>query len=239
MSLKIVTYNVRGCRGLDGKICTDRITAILRECDADVIALQELDAGRSRSKFIDQPQRIADALDMDVLFHSCEGWTDGRYGTAILSRMSLKHVRSGNLPAMKGREPRGALWAEVGHEKMAIHIVNTHLGLHPRERHAQIEALLGPEWFGHNTLSSAAILCGDFNLSRRDPLYKTLSHRLRDVQSVNQRHHTTWLGLRTIDFILVNEGMEIRESRTHKPLHALVASDHVPLIAHLGINPVK
>ncbi|MDZ4859639.1 MAG: endonuclease/exonuclease/phosphatase family protein [Candidatus Hydrogenedentes bacterium] len=239
MSLKVVTYNVRGCRGLDGKICTDRIAAILRECDADVIALQELDAGRSRSRFIDQPRRIADALDMDVLFHSCEGWTDGRYGTAIFSRFPMKHVRSANLPAMKGREPRGALWAEIGHSKSPIHIVNTHLGLHPRERHAQIETLLGPDWFGHDVFSGPSILCGDFNLGRRDPLYRSLLGRLRDVQSINARHVPTWLGMRTIDFILVNEGMEIRESRTHKPLRALVASDHVPLVAHLGINVKK
>src|SRR5690348_10505078 len=40
--LKVVTYNVHKCRGLDGRTSASRIAEVLREIDADVMALQEV-----------------------------------------------------------------------------------------------------------------------------------------------------------------------------------------------------
>src|SRR5690606_38620944 len=42
-SLRIVTYNVHSCVGLDGRLSPARIARVLARCDADVIAIQELD----------------------------------------------------------------------------------------------------------------------------------------------------------------------------------------------------
>ena len=44
-----MTYNVRRCLGLDGRLWPERIAETIVECDPDVIALQELDVGRARS----------------------------------------------------------------------------------------------------------------------------------------------------------------------------------------------
>lgn len=238
MSLRIMTYNVRGCRGLDNRVRLDRIAGILEECDADVIALQELDVGRARSQFVDQPKVLADHLEMDVLFYCCDGWREGQYGTAILSRLPLSLVRCANLPGLRAREPRGALWAEVTVGDARINVINTHLGLHPMERLQQVEALLGKDWVGHESFAKPAVVCGDFNFSPRDPLYRTVTQQLRDVQMVveTRRYAPTWLGMRTIDFILVNGELDVREARTHGPLRAWIASDHLPLIATLEVK---
>ena len=40
--LRIVTYNVHKCKGIDGRVRPSRIVGVLREIDADVIALQEV-----------------------------------------------------------------------------------------------------------------------------------------------------------------------------------------------------
>ena len=41
-TLRIATYNVHRCRGLDGRTRPERIAAVLRAIDADVVALQEV-----------------------------------------------------------------------------------------------------------------------------------------------------------------------------------------------------
>ncbi len=237
MQFNVVTYNVRACRGLDRKICHIRISDILRDCNADIIALQELDCGRARSKNIDQPQSIADELGMHMLFYSCDGWKDGKYGNAILSKHPITLVRSANLPGLGRYEPRGAIWAEIIINNQPVHVVNTHLGLTASERALQVRALLGPEWMGAHAFSESAVLCGDFNFSPRDPLYHVLTERLRDVQMVQRarRAFPTWLGLRTIDFVLVSHAIEVHEVRVHWTMRARIASDHMPLVAGVSV----
>ena len=60
--LRILTYNVRGCRGTDGRLSPERIAAVIAAARPDVVALQELDAGRARSGGLDQAHDIARGL---------------------------------------------------------------------------------------------------------------------------------------------------------------------------------
>src|SRR5712671_616297 len=41
-TLRIATYNIHRCRGLDGRTRPERIAAVLKSIDADVVALQEV-----------------------------------------------------------------------------------------------------------------------------------------------------------------------------------------------------
>jgi endonuclease/exonuclease/phosphatase family metal-dependent hydrolase len=43
LQLKVASYNIRKAIGLDRKRDPDRIISVLREVDADIIALQEAD----------------------------------------------------------------------------------------------------------------------------------------------------------------------------------------------------
>jgi hypothetical protein len=66
---RIMSYNVHGCKGMDNRISTDRIARVIARYNPDVVALQELDAGRLRSFGIDQAHRIAGRLEMSFQFH--------------------------------------------------------------------------------------------------------------------------------------------------------------------------
>ena len=41
-TLRVATYNIHRCRGLDGRTNPARIAEVIRAIDADVIALQEV-----------------------------------------------------------------------------------------------------------------------------------------------------------------------------------------------------
>src|SRR5689334_13841828 len=58
--VRIMTYNVHSCRGMDGAISHERIAEVIERYNPDVVALQELDLGRERSGRLDQTRSIAE-----------------------------------------------------------------------------------------------------------------------------------------------------------------------------------
>lgn len=42
MRFRVATYNIHKCRGMDWRVRPDRIAAVLREVNADIVALQEV-----------------------------------------------------------------------------------------------------------------------------------------------------------------------------------------------------
>ena len=56
--IRVATYNIHKCRGLDRRTSAERIAAVIAELDADVVALQEvLDVQNGRPEY-DQARQI-------------------------------------------------------------------------------------------------------------------------------------------------------------------------------------
>ena len=110
-TLRLMTYNVHGCVGRDGRLSPQRVAEVIAGAGPDVVALQELDVGRRRSGSRNQAREVADALGMAFHFHPALRVEEENYGDAILSRLPMRLVRAGALPAgpRGGAEPRGAL----------------------------------------------------------------------------------------------------------------------------------
>src|SRR5262249_52915731 len=146
---------------------------------------------------IDQAREIAGRLEMGFHFHPAWQVEEESYGDAVLSRFPVRLVHAGRLPGKPGRlcpEPRGALWVAVAVDGHELNLINTHLGLNPRERLEQAEALLGPEWLAHPDCREPVILCGDFNAGPKSAPYRRLVRRLRDAQLTRKgrRPLNTW-----------------------------------------------
>ena len=62
-TLRIASYNIHACRGWDGRQDVARVAAVLREIDADVVGLQEVESRHGRSA-IDQAEALGEALGM-------------------------------------------------------------------------------------------------------------------------------------------------------------------------------
>ena len=112
--MRIVTYNVRRCLGLDGTCSPARIAEVVASCRPDVVALQELDVRRARSGHVDQAEAIARELDAgDLFFHPAFRLVDEEYGDAVITMGQARLVRDGPLPTVWSPlpdEPRGAIW---------------------------------------------------------------------------------------------------------------------------------
>ncbi len=241
--LRVMTYNVHNCLGLDGKISPERIARVIARHQPDAVALQELDVNRQRTGRVDQVERIARMLRMTFHFHTSFRLEDEQYGNAILSRFPMRLVRSGGLPRLPSSpagEPRGALWVELDVQGSAVHMINTHLSLWPAERLLQAEALLGPDWVGSPEALGPFLLCGDFNSAPGSAAYRRLTRPFRDAQLALKEHlpRGTWFGrypFSRIDHILISPGLEVLDVVVPETELDRAASDHLPLLAELRV----
>ena len=237
--LRIATYNVHSCFGTDRRLDPGRIAEVIAECEADIIALQEIDVARARSGGIDQAQTIASHLSMVSHFHPALHLEEERYGDALLTALPTRLVKAASLPS-RG-EPRGALWVEVPVGPVKLQVFVTHLGLLGAERVRQTEALIGPGWLGADMAQDArTILVGDLNAVSRSASYRMLTRRLRDAQVAAgggiRATFPSRLPLLRIDHIFVGEGIRVEKTFVHDSRLARRASDHLPLCADLEIE---
>ncbi|REJ88905.1 MAG: EEP domain-containing protein [Planctomycetota bacterium] len=242
-TLRLVTYNVHSCVGIDGRLSPARIARVLAGLSPDVVALQELDVCRPWTGCVDQAAEIARDLEMELHFHPCINVTGEQYGNAILSRYPIQLIKSELFPDTDPhREPRGAMWVRVDAGGQSLDVISTHLGLSPRERIQQIEALLGREWLAHPDCGDHAVLCGDLNAMPGSRVYRRIARQMRDAQRAlpGHRPRRTWFSpfpLSRIDHVFVSPSIDVDSVDVPRTAVTRVASDHLPLSVVLRLAP--
>ena len=236
--LKILSYNVHSCRGTDRRLDPARIADVISELKPDIIGLQELDVGRSRTGGVDQVDIIAREVEMDYHFHAALHVAEERYGDAILTSLPMKVIKSGMLSSIG--EQRGALWVEIDVDGRPLQVFNTHLGLRGKDRMAQMKELTGPDWLGgieHE--NPARILIGDFNSTPITRTYRHAAKRLTDVQAaIGKPGRATFpsrFPLLRLDHIFVSDSIKVIDAEVISTPLTRRASDHLPLLATIEV----
>lgn len=223
--LTIATYNIHGAIGCDGRFAPERVAGVLREIRADIIALQEVPLGGTHTP------NVLSMLSKATGYKAAEGPAcnthERRYGNAVLSRYPILSMRAIDL-SFGSREPRGALDADVDCHGHLLRVIATHLGLRPAERRDQIQRLL--EKF--DTDEMPVILLGDLN--EWFAWGKTLRLLVSHFQAVPapSTFPSRW-PLFALDRIWIRPRHRLVHVRVHDSPLARMASDHLPLIAHI------
>jgi endonuclease/exonuclease/phosphatase family metal-dependent hydrolase len=244
MKLRVVTYNVHRCRGIDGRLRPERIVDVLRDVGADVAALQEVVAGEGE---LDQARYIGEALGVHWALGENRKLEGSAYGNVVLSRFPIRVVKNHDI-SVAGRERRGAFHTDVllG-EKDAVHVFNIHLGTAFVERRHQGRRLSERDkGILHGAeLTGAKIVLGDFNEWTSGLASKLLGSHLKSVDVKKQlKRRRTFPGvlpLLHLDHIYYDGPLELLTLEVHRTRKSLVASDHLPLVANFeylrGIEP--
>lgn len=234
MRLTFASYNIHKAIGLDRRRDPDRIIAVLREIDADVVALQEADRrfGRRASALplaaIEQhtpykPVPIAGRIDSI-------GW----HGNAILVRRETIVAESA-IVALPTIEPRGAIRANLIVNGKRLRVVGMHLDLSGLRRRQQVRSVLRhvDECAG----DCPTVLMGDFNeWSRHGGALREFGHAWRILAP--GRSFPSRRPVAQLDRIVVSPDWRIIETAVHHSALAARGSDHLPVVARLELPKI-
>lgn len=234
--MRAASYNIRGCRGADGRHNADRVARVLQEIDAGVCALQEVDS-RGPLARLRQLERIAAEAGYQALPGPIILSDGGTYGNALLTRRRVLEVRRHDL-SIPGREPRGVLEALLEWEGLPggrLRAFALHFGLSRRERREQTRAMLGI--LNARTPDEPTLVMGDFNewFSASRNLQR-LRRALGDAPNL-ATFPARW-PLFALDRIWARPRGLLGEPRVHRSALARIASDHLPLYADIAADPV-
>jgi len=251
--IRVMTYNVHSCRGLDFRVRPERIARVIEEYQPDLVALQELDVNRRGSGHADQPRVIADYLRMHSHFQPAVMLEGEHYGIAVLSRYPIEVKKAGHLISHgKPRifsggwaswldpffEPREAILCRVRTPSGDLYFMNTHLSLRRREREAQAQHLLGEEWMNGTAESGRPfIVCGDFNALPGSASHTLFARRFTAVKHQGSgKTFFSFLPLFQVDHIFFRGPLSLVRTLAPSTPLSRAASDHLPLIADFTLE---
>ena len=235
--LRVVTYNIHRCRGLDGRTRPERIAAVLASINADIIALQEV-IGASPLK-PGQAAEIGAALGMGWVMAPTRHLRNALFGNVVLSHFPVRHHQQYDL-SWKTCEPRLAQRVDFDlAEGKVLHFYNVHLGTALLERREQAKKLAG---IVHDRrVGGPKIVLGDFNEWARGLARDVLAEKLHSIDLTKHlRRRFTYPGVFPLVHLdhIYYEGARVEVDRVWLPRDrfSLMASDHLPLVADLRIR---
>jgi endonuclease/exonuclease/phosphatase family metal-dependent hydrolase len=241
VKLRIVSYNIHKGVGTDRHLRLDRIAEIVRHYDPHVVCLQEVIWNEVAQGHRTQPQVLARAIGLPhaVVALNCHR-SMGTYGNMTLSRFPIEADENLDL-TIPFKKARAALYTRIRLPHAPLHVFNAHLGLANYERLRQMRELVAdtprvaPD-------GEAVVYAGDMN-DWRHRLYSEVLEEagfrcaVGDADDPGHCTYPSWFPVGTLDKFFVRGA--VRASKVHPSRLALarVASDHLPLIAELEVDP--
>jgi endonuclease/exonuclease/phosphatase family metal-dependent hydrolase len=230
--LKVASYNIHRGIGLDRLRRPARIVDVLREIDADIVALQEADRRFGARASALPPELIVQASPYLPVEISRRDHSIGWHGNAILVRRDTEILHHDHI-ALPTLEPRGAVLAEVRLKGLTVRVVAMHLDLSGLWRRRQALAIMA-------ALSARpplpTIIMGDLNeWSLHGGCLRDFARHFRIAPTPPSFH--TRRPLARLDRIMVDPTLRVTSCGTHHSPNARRASDHLPIWAQVEAAP--
>mgnify|MGYP002651841527 CR=1 FL=1 len=231
MRLTFASYNIHKGVGLDRRRDPDRILAVLREIDADVIALQEADRRFGAREAVIPRASLDDHSPWMPVAPGMRPLSLGWHGNVLLVRRGIE-VRDVCAVALPTLEPRGAVCAQLAKDGRPFRVVGMHLDLSGLRRRQQVRAVC--RHLAAQDEAMPAVMMGDLNewasqggaLAAFGAGYSVLSPG---------RSFPARRPLAQLDRIVVSTEWSVEEASVHHSPHAAIASDHLPVYARLAV----
>ena len=236
VGLRVVTYNVHRCRGMDRRVVPERAARVLAALGPDLAGLQEVIGPAPHAPGHIPPIELA--VGLDAAFATARSLRGHAFGNLVLSRFRLVHSEQFDL-SWRLREPRVLQRVLVDIDGRRVQFYNVHLGTSLRERRTQAK-LLGEYIELGQPAKTPTIVVGDFNEWLPGPVALVLRRWFHDAEDVGgvraRRSYPGVLPVVHLDHIYHSPHFVVRRVTLVRTRLAVVASDHLPLMADLVLN---
>ncbi len=229
--LTVASYNIHKAVGADRRRDPARTAAVIAEIGADILALQEADMRFGNREGVMDLEALRRDLGLITVPNESIGDAHGFHGNLLLVRNALVEVvHHLHLP---GFEPRGALMADLQIAGQPLRVISAHLGLLPRSRARQTRALMDKL----ATLDDRpALLMGDLNEWRLDPGSSLRPLAARFTGPATVQSYPARYPLFSLDRMMTCPQGELTDLMAHVTPLSRIASDHLPIKAHLRLT---
>ena len=234
-TLRVATYNVHRCRGMDGRTNPTRTAAVIRSIEPDVVALQEVVGAGPHSA--GHAEELGALLGMGWVMAPVRQLRGCQFGNVVLSRFPIHEHAQYDL-SWKTCEPRGVQRVDVRVGADTLHLYNVHLGtafLERRHQAGRLSAIVHDRRVGN-----PKVVLGDFNEWMRGLATDMLSERLKSIDlRAHLRRRRTYPGILPVlhlDHIYYEGNVEVVKLDLPRTRLSLMASDHLPLVAELRVQ---
>ncbi len=256
MRLNLLTFNIAHGRGpgiYQGftrprklRQNMEAIAKLLKESNADVVALQEVDEESHWHRGVRLMETLCEYAEFPCQVMGINTLRTGpkplSYGNALLSRFPVMHWQNQPFGTATLGE-KGFLYTELAlNDDTLLPVVNLHLDYRSRQRRVvQVERLVDylrsrPRVEGR--LHHPPIVCGDFNAGSQkaqDAVQHLFEHLIEDdnyqVFPEDARTFPSYWPRKGIDFIFVPGRFKVHEHRVIRTL----LSDHCPVMVSVDI----
>jgi endonuclease/exonuclease/phosphatase family metal-dependent hydrolase len=230
-SLRIASYNLQKCVGLDLRRRPDRSLTVIAGLGADVVVLQEAD-----KRLPPRPAALPHGMIEDDGWQIVAVGTGGHrpggslgwHGNAMLVRPDLRIIEAAHLE-LPGLEPRGAIRVDLDTRIGAVRVIGLHLGLIRRHRLLQVAAIMRAL---RDLPHLPTVMAGDFNEWGSVRPLDTMAQGLRFLPG-SASYPAARPVARLDRFALSDELMALDEG-SYLASPARVASDHLPVWADIA-----
>jgi endonuclease/exonuclease/phosphatase family metal-dependent hydrolase len=235
-TVRVMTYNIHVGVGMDKKLDLPRVAAVINSEHPDLVGLQEVDRGVTRTQRIDEIAELAKLTRMEYAFAFNLHYQGGQYGVAILSRFPIRATDHRLYLNTREAERRGFIRAEVEINGRVMNFVTTHLDYQYDDgRLFEAQQLLA----ALRDVKGPMIIVGDFNDSPSGRAYQLMRYRFDDAWISSRGtdegfSYPTDKPSKRIDYIFFRSDDHIRTKRAW--IVDTQASDHVPVVADLQLG---
>lgn len=223
--LKVMSYNIRNCKGMDKEIVYARVSDVINGEHPDIVMLQEVDSCTRRSSGIVVCDTLASLCGMQAVYAPAIDFDGGKYGIALLSQDKPLNVKRYALP---GREEKRAL---VVTEFKNYVVASTHLSLTEADRNASLPIIIEAA----KQYKKPFIIAGDFNAEPNEEFIKNFSRHFTIVGDLVTNTFPADKPNIKIDYIAIfnnKAGKKVKWS-DYRVIDEPMASDHRPIVAKL------
>jgi len=234
-TLRVITYNIHRCRGMDGRTNPGRIADVIRSIGADIVALQEVIGAGPHST--GHAEELGAQLGMGWVMAPTRHLRNALFGNVVLSHLPIVHHAQYDL-SWKTCEPRCCQRVDIAVGSHILHLYNVHLGTAYLERRYQAGRL--GAIVHDRRIDQPKIVLGDFNEWMRGLATQMLSERLNSIDlRAHLRRRRTYPGVFPVlhlDHIYYEGKVEVARVELPRTRLSLLASDHLPLVAELKVQ---